>query len=336
MSTRQNSSLPHECGVPNLAGTPQLCGSKAPQKKSVVRPPNVSTKPQTNNRSFFRGAFTLIELLVVIAIIAILASLLLPVLSRAKARAWRIQCTSQLRQLGFGFNLFTSDHNDKYPPTAYRTGDYQYQLSWDDYIHRNIGGTDSDADLMLGETGALSGPGFVPRILRCPGDRIEISIGYLVPGSRRTYAMNFAGSTQSKSAPLPAAKYGVGVYIENNDGSLPDWEPQGYKATAVQDPAGTLLLVELPNGRNVAGNDWPSFCAGPTYGGPNNFSGLTADCYQIGSSTWNYGTAAYGLHANRFNYLFHDNHVQTLKITDTVGMGTTSAPRGMWTMVAGD
>ncbi len=36
-STRQNSSLPHKCGGPNLAGTPHLCGRKAPQKESVVR-----------------------------------------------------------------------------------------------------------------------------------------------------------------------------------------------------------------------------------------------------------------------------------------------------------
>ena len=40
-------------------------------------------------------------------------------------------------------------------------------------------------------------------------------------------------------------------------------DPPGYKTNLVRDPSGTILLVELPNGRNVAGNDWPSFCAGP-------------------------------------------------------------------------
>src|SRR5438552_19155457 len=94
-----------------------------------------------------KRAFTLIELLVVIALIAILAALLIPALSKAKARAQRIQCVAQLKQLGLGMQIFASDHNDTYPPAVYRAGDYQYQLSWDDVIHRNIGSADADADL---------------------------------------------------------------------------------------------------------------------------------------------------------------------------------------------
>lgn len=309
--------------------------------------------------------FTLIELLVVIAIIAILAAILLPVLTKARVTAERAQCMNNMKQLAAGMFVFNGDHNNTYPPAAWRnTGSPSYTVSWDTLLYNYVGGGSGSgqAQQLLASSDYAADPGSsdelgLPlglKIFSCPFDNFT-KLDWMMDANRqlyialRDYAMvggngKYAVNPSSGLPRITPNSGGVGVVWYDPDATAPNWDPPGYGENVIRHPGSTLMLVELANSQNCEGNVWPSSCDGPYSGGSDSTCQIQQVDQSVAYTTGiSQGLLLYPAQRDRFNYAFHDGHVELLPWQKTTRMGSVPGGgqvpvpwTGMWDILTSD
>jgi prepilin-type N-terminal cleavage/methylation domain-containing protein/prepilin-type processing-associated H-X9-DG protein len=169
---------------------------------------------QSKSFSARRGAlpgFTLVELLVVIAIIAILMALMMPSISRAKAKASQISCLNNMRQLTLAATMYSSDHDEEFPARRIPTNAWPHKLK----------------------------PYYVTwQIIACPSDRFGI-VGLFADdiNPKRSYLIN--GFNDYFKVTLSPSDYKA----------VQQWRyAHGMKVAAIKRPSDTILFGEKRSG----------------------------------------------------------------------------------------
>jgi prepilin-type N-terminal cleavage/methylation domain-containing protein/prepilin-type processing-associated H-X9-DG protein len=264
-----------------------------------------------------KKAFTLIELLVVIAIIAILAAILLPVLSQAQKRALTINCLNNLRQWGIGLHVYATDNKDAIPrdgtdqnetyivygaTTPANAGTPNDQYAWFNTLPQNVG------DQPLSYYYSL--PGLPKKVLPFPGN----GVGKIwhCPQIRVASVDSF----------LSGGQYGFFSYEMNLDlKALTDIHsgyksmsyPQEPKISAIHNVGATVMLTEATFSPTLE-----TQADGYTVPTPSQNGTFPA-------SRWNY--FAWRHNDRMGNLLFMDGHAATYKHSYVINLNATPDSR---------
>ena len=166
-------------------------------------------------------AFTLIELLVVIAIIAILASLLLPALSRAKEKGKKTACLSNMRQVGLATMMYVNDFRDYLPYGYAYTWPGQNQLYWWQDLCRPY--INSEA------------------VYSCPSARPHgIWTELRPPGTPKPLVKDYLCNAQRGAYPESGKK----EWIEANGPFINNWNNPSRSMSEVKDTSGTIAICD--------------------------------------------------------------------------------------------
>ena len=255
-----------------------------------------------------KTTFTLIELMVAVAIIAILLSLLLPALGKARKGARNAVCVGQLKQLGVAVQAYSIDNAHYVPYASNLANNYAFDDLLVDYLGIDFSDDiKDDNDLEISKYGA-----FKNNIFLCPNDDLPSrnSDAY-----RRTYGMNRARRSGS-------GYLGISWIVGKENRSYSDSKAGSVKTIHLQDPSGTIAITEFVDDLNRVGraNSGATTISVTTIDGPERQIENISD-----------------LHGhNKFSYLFTDGHVRILNVYSGLGNGTPTAPGGMWTRQSGD
>jgi len=204
---------------------------------------NVSNTHSSGLPTSSRHGFTLIELLVVIAIIAILASMLLPALAKAKTKAQGVLCMNNTKQLTLGWRMYTEDNDERLPGAYAAKGGANERQAWCvgilDYSGANRSNFDPQEDLAKSPLAPYIGNSF--GIFKCPADKSTVRV---------TAAGPFQGQRVSRLRSVSMNSWVGGNLEDVRSGANSWWQVPStmkvyLKSTDMTDPGPSMTFVLL-------------------------------------------------------------------------------------------